>query len=246
MSVHGLSVGVTEATYNVWLGMLRRCSDSRVYGYHRYGGRGIKVCQRWHSFPAFLEDMGVRPDGLTLDRIDNDGDYEPGNCRWSTWEVQSHNRSDVRLNWECVNEIRGSSATVKELSDIYGVSVVTVREVLYNTRWYDPEYHYVSRSQAKLTMEIASEIRASDKSIGQLAEQYGVNKSVIGNVIMNKAWVDPEYAPKSRSNVRLSYAAAQDIRNSKESGKRLAAEYGVSAASISAIRNNRTWLGNNE
>jgi len=86
------------ATYRSWQAMLSRCSNPDARGYKNYGGRGITVCDRWRSFENFLADMGVRPDGLTLDRIDNDGNYEPGNCRWATWIEQAANRRPMSIS----------------------------------------------------------------------------------------------------------------------------------------------------
>jgi len=86
---HGLS---KCKTYKTWSHMIQRCENSKRIKYKDYGGRGIKVCERWHKFENFYEDMGERPDKTTLDRIDNNKGYYKENCRWATSKQQSRNK----------------------------------------------------------------------------------------------------------------------------------------------------------
>lgn len=76
--------------------MIARCTYPKARRYKDYGGRGISVCERWQKFENFLADMGARPEGLTIDRVNVDGNYEPGNCRWATQTEQQNNRRNSR------------------------------------------------------------------------------------------------------------------------------------------------------
>jgi hypothetical protein len=108
---HGLS---SSSEYWTWRDINRRCHYEKDKAYHYYGARGIKVCERWrNSFENFYADMGPRPQKLTLDRIDNDGDYEPKNCRWATMKVQSNNR---RNGWTAEQDAKIRQAVADGLN----------------------------------------------------------------------------------------------------------------------------------
>lgn len=94
----------SKPLYHTWQGMIRRCNDPKYINYKYYGARGIKVCDRWmNSYDDFVSDVGEKPKGCSLDRIDVDGDYNPDNCKWSTFKEQSRNR---RINKNKQNDKR--------------------------------------------------------------------------------------------------------------------------------------------
>ena len=115
--------------YAIWSLMKQRCLNpsDRAYGY--YGGRGIRVCDRWlHSFAAFLADMGRRPSKThSIDRIDNDGNYDPGNCRWATWKQQHRNRRNNRLLTH-----DGQTLCVTEWSEVTGINAKVIFGRIYD------------------------------------------------------------------------------------------------------------------
>lgn len=109
-------------TYYAWSGIKQRCRNPRNQMYRYYGGRGIDVCERWHSsFDAFLEDMGVAPEGSSIDRIDNDRGYEPGTCRWTTSKEQGRNKRNNRLI-----RVDDVSRTLSEWAEATGVPKTTI------------------------------------------------------------------------------------------------------------------------
>jgi hypothetical protein len=112
--------------YQAWASARKRCFNPRDPSYPRYGGRGITMCERWNSFEVFLEDMGARPGpGYSIDRINNDGNYEPSNCRWATGREQGGNKSSNR-----VIEWRGERRTVSDWARHVGLHVYTLTQRL--------------------------------------------------------------------------------------------------------------------
>lgn len=108
-------------TYIAWVGMRQRCNNPNSPQYRHYGGRGIRVCDRWDSYANFLEDMGEAPPGLSLDRLDVDADYTPDNCRWAT---QSQQMRNLRITRRVT--IEGKTYVAKDLAEQLGVKTDTI------------------------------------------------------------------------------------------------------------------------
>ena len=125
---HGESRKGAESTeFLIWIDMHHRCNCTTASVYRYYGGRGIKVCERWNEFSNFLADMGRRPSAEhSIDRENSDGDYEPGNCRWATKQQQMRNTSyNRRLT------LNGVTRCVAEWAEVLGISVNTIRKRVY-------------------------------------------------------------------------------------------------------------------
>lgn len=146
-TVHGCSYSDTSKgtpAYRSWVAMKSRCYKAGDINYKNYGGRGITVCDRWlepdgQGFINFLEDMGERPEGMTLDRIDVNGNYCKENCKWSTRKEQSVNKQNTREYL-----YNGEMITLVEIASILGISYHTVYGALV-TRKVDPDSYISSK-----------------------------------------------------------------------------------------------------
>lgn len=119
-------------TFSSWYAIMHRCTNPNNHAYEAYAGRGITVCERWHEYEKFLSDMGERPSVKhSIDRIDNNGNYEPGNCRWVLMAVQNMNRSNtLRLTFN------GETKTLLEWAKITNISYSTL--ISRHTRGWSP------------------------------------------------------------------------------------------------------------
>lgn len=172
--------------------MIARCTNSKNNRFHLYGARGISVCERWlESFQNFQQDMGERPEGMTLDRINVNGNYEPGNCRWATPKQQGRN---TRVNH--LIEIKGQTKTVTEWTEIYGLKLKTVwSRISYGFTGEDIFKSEINTKPAQIfsveqVMEIKRDYIPRVVSQQKLARKYGVSPSCIQGIIDGKNWKD--------------------------------------------------------
>jgi hypothetical protein len=118
LKTHGLSY---YPLFSAWYGMMRRCYNKKDKKFSWYGGKGITVCERWHDPQKFIDDMGDRPEGMTLDRKNSDLGYFPENCRWATQRTQHNNR-----NCTIILELDGESKSLADWADITGMNQSTI------------------------------------------------------------------------------------------------------------------------
>lgn len=118
---HGLSKSY-KSTYRSWKDMRSRCGNVNDFDYADYGGRGIRVCEQWEDFAVFFRDMGARPNGKTLDRIDVNGNYRPENCRWADAKTQANNKRNNRLV-----EYQGQTRTLAQWCENFGIEQSKVK-----------------------------------------------------------------------------------------------------------------------
>lgn len=126
------------AEYLVWQNMRRRCHYLKYPSYHRYGGRGIAICERWDSYTSFLADMGPRPSPAhSLDRIDNDGNYTPENCRWALPYQQQRNRCKTVLNDDLVKQIKDMhpALSIRKIAAKLNLKAGTIAGVICGRYW---------------------------------------------------------------------------------------------------------------
>jgi len=181
--------------HRTWNGMIQRCTDPNSKSWHRYGGRGIKVCERWmRAFGNFLLDMGMRPPNTSLDRINNDGNYEPDNCRWATNAVQNRNRSD-----NVIIEFAGESLTLTDWATRLGITKQALRFRLHSDEWtlHDAltvaERRHVRGERhklAKITDAQAAEVirrRRAGEKLRPLATEFGISEARISKLARRAA-----------------------------------------------------------
>lgn len=178
--------------YRVWRAMHNRCYDPNVKSYRNYGARGIVVAACWHDrsgFHQFIKDMGARPEGATLERIDNNGPYSPNNCRWATRDEQANNKRNNR--WITAN---GETLTISQWAKRLGC---TPHNISLRIKSGMPEEQAVTkpvaeRPNSKLTESNAKYIKQNYPMLTciALAQQLGVSKKTVLNVLHGRTFRD--------------------------------------------------------
>ena len=189
--------------FNTWLSIRQRCTDPACPSFEHYGGRGIQMCERWaNSVDAFVVDMGPRPEGHSIDRIDVNGHYEPSNCRWATREQQARNKRNTKLSDDDVRNILEAVRSGVPLSHIplaYPVTWQHAQKIAAGLVRRLPDVDYAGLRPAvgsrarKLTAEDVKALRAEHAAgakIVHLAAKYGIHRNNVRRIVSGALWKD--------------------------------------------------------
>jgi phosphopantetheinyl transferase (holo-ACP synthase) len=173
-------INARSGEYKTWLGMIQRCTNEKHTSYKDYGGRGITICDRWlNSFTEFLNDMGPRPDGHSIERIDNNGNYEPQNCKWASQKEQATNRRDiVHLT------INNETLTIEQWAERSGISADIIYTRIKNN--WSPERAISEPAKKILSKEEILEICNSNETQMQLAERFNTSQSAVQAILCGR------------------------------------------------------------
>lgn len=188
--------------WSVWRSMMRRCYEKTATGYHRYGGRGLRVCDDWHTFENFFADMGHPPPGHQLDREENDGNYEPGNCRWVLPKVNMRNRSNNKRY-----EFQGKSRSIAEIAEMVGLPRKCLEQRLRHGVPFDQAVSTPVENHETLIVVDGKEMNVSDA-----AKLYGLKPYVLNSRIV-RGW------PLEEALKTPTDAKSRRPRGTKPSGK---------------------------
>lgn len=159
--------------YQTWSSMMKRCYRNNNKSFRNYGGRGIKVCKRWHDFINFYTDMGKRPDGHSLERIDNNGNYEPSNCCWTTRIKQARNKRTIKTI-----TLNGETKSIPEWAEKLGLSAERINQRITRDNW-DPIKALTTPIDNNYRIRFGYELNGETKTLSEWGEQYGISAGTV-------------------------------------------------------------------
>lgn len=192
---HGLS---GTRTHRIWKGIIARCNIESATGFENYGGRGVRVCKQWLDYANFFNDMGPAPEGMSIDRIDVNGDYTIENCKWSSRIEQSRNRRTNRLI-----DVAGKKTVLSEAASLSEMRYDAIRFRL-NRGWSSDEAVSAKKNTKKRSKKIAA--NGTEKTIREWADHLKMTPGSLRLRIKN-GWSEYEAVTTPKGGVRNSHEA---------------------------------------